>query len=143
MADRHLAYFFSFYFNEKNMSPYWYTSCTDQSERFVRGGPILTTVFFKFRGKRIKIPLNASHHRPASETPFEWRFAVVWLAGTTLYSGLVDLLSSMRSRPVLIFQGDARTHNLNGSTFYQEIILWFCVNDVLVLTWYVFIRSNF
>ena len=44
-----------------------YYSCTDP-ERFVRGGPTLTKVFLV--DERIKIPLSAGHHRPASETPF-------------------------------------------------------------------------
>ena len=30
---------------------------------------------FFIRGKRIQISLKAGHHRPASETPFKWRFA--------------------------------------------------------------------
>ena len=29
------------------------------------------------RGERIQIPLQAGHHRPASETSFKWRFAGV------------------------------------------------------------------
>ena len=33
--------------------------------------------FFMIRGGMIKIPLLAGHHRPASETPFQWRFAGV------------------------------------------------------------------
>ena len=31
--------------------------------------------FQKKRRKRIQIPLKMGHHRPASETPFKWRFA--------------------------------------------------------------------
>ena len=34
---------------------------------FLGGGGVM-------RGDRIKIPLNAGHHRPASKTSFEWRF---------------------------------------------------------------------
>ena len=35
-------------------------------------------IFFQLmRGEKIKIPLLAGHHRPASETPFKWRFAGV------------------------------------------------------------------
>ena len=54
-------------------------ACADP-ESFVRGGPTLTTFFSFFffsliRGGRIQIPLLAGHHRPASETPFKWRFA--------------------------------------------------------------------
>ena len=37
----------------------------------------------------IKIPLKAGHHRPASKTPFKWRFAGD--DGLTLNSGLVVL----------------------------------------------------
>ena len=48
-------------------------------ERFVRGGPTLTTFFFVFlvlmRREMIQIPLLAGQKRPASETPFKWRFA--------------------------------------------------------------------
>ena len=40
------------------------------SRKFVRGGPTLTTFFSLMRGGRLKIPLLAGHHRPASETPF-------------------------------------------------------------------------
>ena len=50
-------------------------SCADP-ESFVRGGPTLTTSFFSLmRGGRIQIPLLTGHQRPASETPFKWRFA--------------------------------------------------------------------
>ena len=56
-------------------------SCADP-ESFARGGPTLRTFFFSFsfffflmRGKKIQITLKAGHHRPASETPFKWRFA--------------------------------------------------------------------
>ena len=47
-------------------------SCADP-ESFVRGVPTLTT--FLFWEGRIQIPLLAGHQRPASETPFKWRFA--------------------------------------------------------------------
>ena len=54
-------------------------------ERFLRGGPTLTSffflllfffsggeVFFKLmRGERIQIPLIAGNYRPTSETPFK------------------------------------------------------------------------
>ena len=30
---------------------------------------------FSMRGKRIQITIKAGQHRPASETPFKWRFA--------------------------------------------------------------------
>ena len=33
--------------------------------------------FFLYEGGRIQLPLLAGHHRPASETPFTWRFAGV------------------------------------------------------------------
>ena len=42
-----------------------------------KGGPTQTTFFFCFlMGEtEFKIALKAGHHRPASETPFKWRFA--------------------------------------------------------------------
>ena len=52
-------------------------------ERFLRGGPTLTSFFLFFfflgvrfffklmRGERIQIPLIAGNYRPASETPFK------------------------------------------------------------------------
>ena len=51
-----------------------------ESESFVSGGPSLTVFFFFFilmSGGRIEILLLAGHRRPASETPFKWRFAGV------------------------------------------------------------------
>ena len=33
--------------------------------------------FSFFRGERIEISLKSGHRRPASETPFKWRFAGV------------------------------------------------------------------
>ena len=52
-------------------------ACADP-ENVVRGGPTLRGLFFSLsRGGRIKIPLLAGHHQPASETPFRWRFAGV------------------------------------------------------------------
>ena len=37
---------------------------------------VLLFLFFCWsEGGRIQIPLLAGHHRPASETPFIWRFA--------------------------------------------------------------------
>ena len=49
-------------------------ACAD-TESFANGGPTLT--FFCVRGGRIQMALKAGHHRPASETPFKfkWRFA--------------------------------------------------------------------
>ena len=47
--------------------------CADP-ESFVRGNPTLF-FFYLMRGGRIQIPLLAGHQRPASETPFKWRFA--------------------------------------------------------------------
>ena len=48
--------------------------CADP-ENFARGGPTLT-MFFLMRAERIQIALKEEgHQRPASETPFEWRFA--------------------------------------------------------------------
>ena len=52
-------------------------SCTDL-EIFVRGGPTLTK-FFSFI-------FSVRQHRPASETPFKWRFA-----GVPMMDGLVAL----------------------------------------------------
>ena len=46
-------------------------SCADP-ESFFRGGPT-----FFLDNEWIKIPLKSGHHRPASETPFKWRFAGV------------------------------------------------------------------
>ena len=54
--------------------------CAD-TESFVRGGPTLTflvfllLIFSLMWGGRIQIPLLAGHQRPASDTPFKWRFA--------------------------------------------------------------------
>ena len=53
------------------------------SRKFCQRGPTLTFYFcflfffffFLMRGGRIQIPLLAGHQRPASETPFKWRFA--------------------------------------------------------------------
>ena len=55
-----------------------YIICADQ-ESYFRWGPTLTFfcccfLCFLMRGRSIKIPLLAGHHRPASET-FKWRFA--------------------------------------------------------------------
>ena len=50
-------------------------SCADP-ESFARGGPTLTLFLFD-EGKEDQNPLKGSHHRPASETPFQWRFAGV------------------------------------------------------------------
>ena len=53
------------------------------SRKFCQRGFNADNVFFFFlfffnlmRGGRIQKPLLASHQRPASETPFKWRFAV-------------------------------------------------------------------
>ena len=46
-------------------------SCTDPESLF-RGGPTFSLV-----NERCQIPLKSGHHRPASETPFKWRFAGV------------------------------------------------------------------
>ena len=42
-------------------------------------------------GGRIKMPLLAGHHRPASETPFEMAFLWRAVDGSTLNAGLVAL----------------------------------------------------
>ena len=55
----------------------WFVHPCADPESFARGGPTVTTflLFSFYEGKRIKIALKAGHHRPASETPFKWRFA--------------------------------------------------------------------
>ena len=61
----------------------WYGLC--EHARIQKGSKfdVFFCFFFFFvfsslmRGGRIKILLLAGHHRPASETPFEWRFAGV------------------------------------------------------------------
>ena len=50
-------------------------SCVDP-ERFFRGGPTLNFVVFLV-DEVIQILIKGGHHRPASETPFKWRFAGV------------------------------------------------------------------
>ena len=72
------------------------------SRKFYQRGSKFDKVFFFFffffgwggllmSGGRIKMPLLAGHHRPASETPFEMAF--LWRAddGSTLNAGLVAL----------------------------------------------------
>ena len=45
------------------------------SRKFCRRGTNFDRFFLKLmRGGRVQIPLKAGHHRPASETPFKWRF---------------------------------------------------------------------
>ena len=49
-------------------------------QNILSGGPNFDNVFFKpmlMRGGWNKVALKAGHHRPASETPFKWRFAGV------------------------------------------------------------------
>ena len=51
--------------------------CADP-EKFVSGGQtffLYFLYFFWIKRKRIQIALKADRHRPASETPFKWRFA--------------------------------------------------------------------
>ena len=52
-----------------------FTTCA-HPERFIRGGPTLTTFLLLLirGGERIQITLKASHHRPTSETPLKKRF---------------------------------------------------------------------
>ena len=45
------------------------------SRKFFQRESNFDNVFFLDEG--IRIPLKAGHHRPASETPFQWRFADV------------------------------------------------------------------
>ena len=46
-------------------------------------------------GRRIQIPLKAGHYRPASDTPFKWRFAGVpimaqcWLGSFMIFRGIL------------------------------------------------------
>ena len=78
------------------------------SKNFVRGGQTLTTFFFFFffffklmRDGRIKTPLYAGHHRPASETPLNgdrWRAD----DGPTLNAGLVASQFFRGSGPKLL-----------------------------------------
>ena len=65
-------------------------SCADP-ESFIREFCFLGFFFLLMSGGRIKMPLLAGHHRPASETPFEMAF--LWRAddGSTLIAGLVAL----------------------------------------------------
>ena len=44
-------------------------------EKIVREGPTLTTFFLADEGREDQNITISSHHRPASETPFKWRFA--------------------------------------------------------------------
>ena len=57
------------------------------SRSFARGGP----TFCLIRGKRIQIALKAGHYRPASETPFKWRFAREPMNDPLLNAGLAAL----------------------------------------------------
>ena len=65
-------------FGSTNLSASDEDPCADP-ESYVRGGPTLQLwqrFFFSFfLGERIQISLKSGHHRPASETPFKWRFA--------------------------------------------------------------------
>ena len=52
------------------------------SRKFFRVGPPPTAYLYLYcfswwgeKGKRMKLPLKTDYHRPASETPFKWRFA--------------------------------------------------------------------
>ena len=54
--------------------------CMCGSRKFCQRGSNFDNFFFFFffklmRGEMIQIPLKVGHHRPASETPFKWRFA--------------------------------------------------------------------
>ena len=66
------------------------TTCADL-ESVVRGGPTLP--MFSGEGERIQIPLKAGQYRPASETPFKWRFAggPIMAQHNTLDAGLKAL----------------------------------------------------
>ena len=47
------------------------------SRKFCQRGPTLSTFFFFgcWDGERIEKQLKVDHYWPASDTPFEWRFA--------------------------------------------------------------------
>ena len=49
------------------------TNACANPESFVRGGPTWQSFFLVYEGRED----TAGHHRPASETPFKWRFAGV------------------------------------------------------------------
>ena len=44
------------------------------SRKFCQRGSNSDNIFSDNEGERIQIPLKVGHHRPASETPFKWRF---------------------------------------------------------------------
>ena len=88
--------------NENNKE---HGSWLSDPESLVRGGPTLTSVFRRKRRSK-QIPLKAGHHRPASETPFKWRFAGD--NGPKFNTGLVALcfFQGMRTPNIfVIFQG--------------------------------------
>ena len=62
----------------KRLTFKWFTHTRIQkvlSERSNFNFLFLFSFFFLMRRGRIQIPLLAGHERPASETPFKWRFA--------------------------------------------------------------------
>ena len=57
------------------------------SSKFCQRGSNFDNFFKLMRGReRIQITLKAGHYRPASETPFKWRFA-----GRPMNAGLTAL----------------------------------------------------
>ena len=52
----------------------WYYHTMRGSSKFCQMGSY-SDVFLVGEGRGIQILLKAGHHRPASETPFKWRFA--------------------------------------------------------------------
>ena len=56
------------------------------------------------RGGRIQIPLLAGHHRPASDTPFQWSNIECWLGSIVVFKGIQ---TSIAKEPYIfvIFQG--------------------------------------
>ena len=46
-------------------------------QKVLSEGSKFDDVFLLMSGGRIKIPLLAGHHRPASEKPLKWRFSGV------------------------------------------------------------------
>ena len=74
------------------------------------------------RGEGIQVPLYAGHHRPASETPFKWRFAGV---------PMMDQHPSFARKPYMfvIFRGGGPDPlPPSGSTHVHCHCVWmFCV----------------
>ena len=67
------------------------------------------------RGGRINIPQIAGHHRPASETPFEWRFTGVpmmaQLGSFVIFKGIQTRFAK-KPYMFVIFKGGSETLSL-------------------------------